>query len=73
MGRIMLAGTPGGGMGTHIGAGGYCTALLLATIGRGMGLGVMACAYIMLGLGELNIGEGYPVYGGCMPTGIMVA
>ena len=69
----MLAGIPGGGMGTHIGAGGYCTALLLATIGRGMGLGVMACAYIMLGLGELNIGEGYPVYGGCMPTEIMVA
>lgn len=67
MGRII----PGGGMGTHIGWGGYCGEPALGSIGRGMGLGVIACAYIMFGLGELIIGDGYPAYAGRMPTGII--
>ena len=52
----MPAGIPGGGM-THIGAGGYCGELVFGTMGRGIGLGVIAWAYIMFGLGELSIGE----------------
>ena len=61
-GRIMP-----GGVGYHIVPGGYCGELALGSIGRGMGLGDMAGGYIMFGLGELSIGEGYPLYCGRMP------
>lgn len=40
-------------------------------MGRGMGLGAIACAYIIFGLGELIMGEGYPGYAGRMPAGII--
>ena len=58
-----------GGMGIHIGAGAYCGDAVLGSIGRGMGLGLMAGAYIMRGLGELIMGEGYPLYCGCIIIG----